>query len=73
MVAVGARFIDIVKFGSFKLFALNLVMCYFGGVKCTTHFNFFSDYEDIANFTWADYLSKTKSVAVPTRAFKPVS
>ncbi|XP_038057788.1 lethal(3)malignant brain tumor-like protein 4 [Patiria miniata] len=30
-----------------------------------------NDYEDIANFTWADYLARTKSVAVPTRAFKP--
>ncbi|XP_071807333.1 lethal(3)malignant brain tumor-like protein 4 isoform X1 [Asterias amurensis] len=30
-----------------------------------------NDYEDIANFTWADYLAKTKAVAVPTRAFKP--
>ncbi|XP_022091136.1 lethal(3)malignant brain tumor-like protein 1 isoform X2 [Acanthaster planci] len=30
-----------------------------------------NDYEDIVNFTWADYLARTKSVAVPTRAFKP--
>ncbi|XP_072027076.1 LOW QUALITY PROTEIN: lethal(3)malignant brain tumor-like protein 4 [Amphiura filiformis] len=30
-----------------------------------------NDYPDIANFTWADYLSKVKATAVPTRAFKP--
>ena len=33
----------------------------------------FTDYPDLQNFTWSDYLSKTKSVPVPTRAFKPVS
>ncbi|XP_072170045.1 lethal(3)malignant brain tumor-like protein 4 [Diadema setosum] len=30
-----------------------------------------NDYPDLENFTWSDYLAKAKSVAVPTRAFKP--
>ncbi|XP_054772350.2 lethal(3)malignant brain tumor-like protein 4 [Lytechinus pictus] len=30
-----------------------------------------NDYPDLEHFTWSDYLAKSKSVAVPTRAFKP--
>jgi hypothetical protein len=41
-----------------------LKVCY--NVKC-------SDCPDIAGFTWDEYLLKTKSQAVPARAFKPVS
>ena len=32
-----------------------------------------TDWKDMDSFTWESYLMTEKAVAVPTRAFKPVS